>query len=232
MKLTSPKQLLIQSWATFKLTWKVLVRIGALVAAPAFLLAAMVMGIALAEYTTVAVILGVVLVLVAIYFFSWAYAAALYVLSLPEGQMVKAREAYKQTAGRVWPMVGVSILSSLIVVGGLILLIIPGIIFSVWYGMSRYIVVTENLSPVESLKRSRVYVDGFFWPVIIRMLIVLALSFGVSFVSEILSVLISFGSTIVADVFSMVVSAVWSLFSIVYGYKLYTALRQAHSEKA
>ncbi len=232
MKLTSPKQLLIESFATFKKTWKLLVRIGVLVAGPAFLLAAMVMGIALAGYSVVAMILGFVLILTAVYFFSWAYAAVLYALSLPEGQAVRARDAYKQTAQRVWPMVGVSILTSLIVMGGILLLIIPGIIFSVWYGMSRYIVVTEGLSPVESLKRSRAYVDGYFWPVIIRFLVIIALGIAVGFVSEIISVTVAFGSTIIADIISMAISIVWSIYSMVYGYKVYVALKEAYAKKA
>jgi hypothetical protein len=232
MKLTPPKQLLIQSWATFKKTWKVLVRIVALVAAPTFVLVAMIMGIALSGYTTVAIILGLILVMLAVYFFSWAYSAIIYVLSNShEEHRTTARKAFVHTKARVWVMIGVGILISLIVMGGLILLIIPGIIFSVWYGMSRYIVITENLSVIESLKKSRSYVDGYFWPIIIRMLVIVALGIGVTVVVEILAAVISFGSTIIADVINMLASAVWSLFTVVYGYRVYATLKQAHSEE-
>ena len=238
VKLTSPKQLLIESWTILKARWKRLVLIAALAGAPAFALAAIVFGIAFVGiayagfFSLAAVILGVVLIAACLFFFSWAYAAIIFVLSLPEGETITTIDAYKKTKGHIWAMLGVTVLLALIVLGGFLLLIIPAIIFSVWYGMARYIVVVENLSPVESLKQSRKYVDGYFWPIIIRMLVILAISIGVSFVSEIISVLISYGSTIVADIVTVVISAVWSLYSIVYGYKVYVALKQAHTTKA
>ncbi len=232
MKLTSPKQLIIESWNTFKDTWKVLVQIAILVTAPLFLLAAVVAGLVLSGYTLAAIIVGVALILVFIYFFSWAYAASIYVLSSPSDEKTTVIEAYKKTKNRVWAMVGVSLLGSLIILGGLILLIIPGIIFSVWYGMSRYIVVAENLSPVDALKQSRKYADGFFWSIIIRFLVIAAIGFGVSFIIGLVSGLIGLVVPLVGDVFSLIVNVAWSLFTIVYGYHVFTAVKKAHLEKA
>lgn len=46
------------------------------------------------------------------------------------------------------------LLYCLIVAGGLILLIIPGIIWAVQFGYAGYVVLDEGLSPVDALKRS------------------------------------------------------------------------------
>ncbi len=47
-----------------------------------------------------------------------------------------------------------SLLYGLIVFGGLILLIIPGIIFALKYGFYGYLIVDQNLGPLEAIKKS------------------------------------------------------------------------------
>jgi len=51
-------------------------------------------------------------------------------------------------------------LSSLAVLGGLILFIIPGIIISIMFQMFPYIIVTKGAGPIAALKRSRVITKG------------------------------------------------------------------------
>lgn len=53
-----------------------------------------------------------------------------------------------------WRYLGTAILYGLIVLAGLILLIIPGIIWSVKYSLCFYFVIDEGLGPVQALKAS------------------------------------------------------------------------------
>lgn len=56
-----------------------------------------------------------------------------------------------------------SLLYGLAVGGGLILLIVPGIIFGVWLIFGPQIAIIEKLGPVASLSRSRRLVRGHWW---------------------------------------------------------------------
>ena len=79
-----------------------------------------------------------------------------------------------------------SIFYGLIVLAGFILLIIPGIIWSIKYGLFRYAIVDEGLGPIEALKRSAMLTQGSKWNLfllglllgLINILGVLAFGFG------------------------------------------------------
>ena len=65
----------------------------------------------------------------------------------------------------------VGLLNMLIVFLGLVLLIVPGIIFAVWFSFSRFILIKEGLGIKASLARSKELVRGRFWPILGRYLI-------------------------------------------------------------
>jgi len=56
-----------------------------------------------------------------------------------------------------------SLLYSLIVIGGTLLLIIPGIIWSVKYSLVTYLIVDKGMSPVEALHKSGEITNGSKW---------------------------------------------------------------------
>lgn len=62
-----------------------------------------------------------------------------------------------------WYYLGASILVMLAVIGGLILLIIPGIIFGIMYGFATYIVIDKSERPVAAMKESRRITYGHKW---------------------------------------------------------------------
>lgn len=70
----------------------------------------------------------------------------------------------------IWPGILVSILTSLIIMGGLILLIIPGIIFTIWLAFSFYAVAIEEKGVIEALSFSKGLVQGRWWGVLWRLL--------------------------------------------------------------
>jgi len=56
-----------------------------------------------------------------------------------------------------------SILYGLIVLGGTILLIVPGIIWGIQYMFFSYFIIDEDLGPMEALQRSKVITQGAKW---------------------------------------------------------------------
>ena len=59
-----------------------------------------------------------------------------------------------------WKYLGAVILVFLAFVGGLILLIIPGIIFSIMFGFATYLVIDRGLRPMEAMRESRRITEG------------------------------------------------------------------------
>lgn len=62
-----------------------------------------------------------------------------------------------------WKYLGATILYGLVVFAGLILLIIPGIIWAVRFSFSRIIVVDAQMGPVAAMKESYELTRGKFW---------------------------------------------------------------------
>ena len=65
--------------------------------------------------------------------------------------------------GCFWRVVGTGILYSLIVTAGILLLIIPGIIWAVKYSLCYYFVIDKGLGPVQALKSSSRSTMGVKW---------------------------------------------------------------------
>ena len=79
-----------------------------------------------------------------------------------------------------------SILYSLIIMVGTLLLIVPGIIWGIKYGFYPYAMIDEGLGPIEALKRSGQITEGAKWDIfifgffvgLVNILGALALGFG------------------------------------------------------
>ncbi|MEX0913162.1 MAG: YciC family protein [Candidatus Paceibacterota bacterium] len=79
--------------------------------------------------------------------------------------------AYKAAMPFFWRYLGLSILMGLILLVGFILLIIPGVILSVWFAFATMVLILERSGIVGSLRRSREYVKGKWWGVFGRILV-------------------------------------------------------------
>lgn len=96
-------------------------------------------------------------------------------------------ESYRRAKSKIFPLLWVSFLSSVIISGGFVLLIIPGIILSVFFSLSSFILVTEGERGMNSLLKSREYVRGHwgavFWRLLflVGILIVFGLGIGTLF---------------------------------------------------
>jgi uncharacterized membrane protein len=62
-----------------------------------------------------------------------------------------------------WKFLGTSLLAGLMILGGLILLIVPGIIVGLMVTFVGYIVIEEKLGPIDAIKRSMALTKGSRW---------------------------------------------------------------------
>lgn len=81
----------------------------------------------------------------------------------------------KETISLSWKNLGrFAVLSALVflaTLGGLILLVIPGIIFAIWFSFSEFIFVDQNMNVKKSMSESKKLVKGRFWPIFGRFII-------------------------------------------------------------
>jgi len=119
----------------------------------------------------------------------------------------------------------IAILIGFAVLFGLVLLIIPGIIFAVWFGFSYYCLLFEDKRGVEALKASKAYVKGKFWAVLGRYAFLGIVAIVVSVVIGIITVIgAAIAGQIGAAVISFVFNAVLTPVAIAYSYLMYKDL--------
>lgn len=112
------------------------------------------------------VLTGVVLGSIALF---WGLAALVFAVA-DEG--IGIRAALKQGWSRIWAFAWVFSLSAFIVTGGFMLLVIPGILFSVWFFLCQFVLADEDERGMRALLKSKAYVRGKFIDVFVRLLAV------------------------------------------------------------
>lgn len=81
-------------------------------------------------------------------------------LKAVRGESLTVQEVLVKDWKMIWPYVLVSLLYSLVVIFGTILLIVPGVIFGLMYFLSTYLVVDQGLGVIESMKESKRLTGG------------------------------------------------------------------------
>lgn len=79
--------------------------------------------------------------------------------------------ALKSTKTCYWSSYGAAILYGLMVGFGTLLLIVPGVIFMVWYLLFQYAIIFEKKTMIGGLERSKELVVGRWWSVLWRALV-------------------------------------------------------------
>ncbi len=118
-----------------------------------------------------------------------------------------------------------------IVMGGFMLLIIPGIIFGVWFYFSMFILAAEDERGMAAMLKSKAYIEGYWWAVFLRLFLLfflvplglnLAISLLVWFISELT------GDPIITMVIMVILAIpvlLFTLFSMLATYLIYDDLR-------
>jgi len=83
-------------------------------------------------------------------------------LKLADGQTVSTDD-FLRSSGDFFGFLLASVLYGLVVGAGMILLVVPGIIWAVRYGAYGFVVADEHVDPVAALKRSAALTEGLGW---------------------------------------------------------------------
>ncbi len=174
--LTPVPQLLGQSWKTYRQHFMALKPYILLLFLPTVVLSLSgVLGITLSALLPVSdtlVTIVIVLLSLAAWIFSIIMSLAVALAlkqALETGTVPAWREALHKVAPYLASIIWVWILVGLIVLGGVILLIIPALIFTVWYVFSSYAVLFEGLRGWAALKASKNLVSGRWFAIAWRV---------------------------------------------------------------
>ncbi|OGE74128.1 MAG: hypothetical protein A3I07_00210 [Candidatus Doudnabacteria bacterium RIFCSPLOWO2_02_FULL_42_9] len=110
------------------------------------------------------------------------------------------KDSLQKSTKIFWPYFFSSIIAGLIMGIGFVLLIVPGIIFSAWYGFIGLVVVIENIRYLKALKRSKDYVKGHTLEVVLRWIFIMFILFLLLIPTFILNKNNTMASNIYADI--------------------------------
>ncbi|MGA7827220.1 MAG: zinc-ribbon domain-containing protein [Geobacteraceae bacterium] len=109
----------------------------------------------------------------------------------------------------ILPLAWVFLLGGFIIAGGYFLLLIPGVIFTVWFCLAQFIMPGENVRGMAALLKSREYVRGHWLDVALRLFLVWIVS---GFVSSI-------------PVFGLILAVLFFPYLMIFHYLIYRDLR-------
>jgi len=92
-------------------------------------------------------------------------------------------ESYKRALPKIIPFIWILILTGFLTFGGLLLFIIPGIIFSVWFMFGEYVLVWEDKRGMDAILRSKQLVSGNFWKIVWRSVALVLISLVIFIIS-------------------------------------------------
>lgn len=180
------------------------------------------------------VLIFLTLILLIAFMFAWIYTALIKALGnlVTAGTMPPWKESMATSLPLLWPLFYTFILLGLIVMAGYFLLIIPGIIFSIWYAFTIYQVIFENTYGMAALRASKQLVAGRWWTILFSLLIPqMVFNVAVVFAVSIAGLPLLFVSNPEAAIFartiiSTVVSMLCTPLLILPGIILYFSARQ------
>ncbi len=115
-------------------------------------------------------------------------------LKSAQGKKPTLSELATLTSTKLFPLIGLYLLLMLIIVAGLIVFIVPGIIFIAWFILAPYIMVDKNTGIIDSLKQSKELSKGYFgaiWSVLLVTLL-FALPAAIGSIGVLTSIVLTF----------------------------------------
>lgn len=102
----------------------------------------------------------------------WFGAASLEsILRVVNSETLSFRDTYKKAWRYAFKLFLAGLLIGVIVLAGLVLLVIPAVIFATWFVFTRFGIAQDNLGVVAALKQSKSLVSGRFWKVFGRLIV-------------------------------------------------------------
>ncbi|MBI2267833.1 MAG: hypothetical protein HYU80_00085 [Candidatus Blackburnbacteria bacterium] len=158
---------------------------------------------------------------------TWSYTALIFAIK-DSKERIGVVESFRRGWDKVRSVLWVSALLSATILGGFLLLAIPGIIFVVWFVFAIYIVIAENEKGLNALLKSREYVRGRWWGVVWRLVAFTLIYLPVFLIPTVLLTLAKVAW--VTSVLNFVISVLLGIVGAVYYYLVYYHLRETKGE--
>jgi hypothetical protein len=220
ISLRSLGSLFCDTWKLYKERWQVLVEIILL---PVLVT---ILGYVLVGLGSPFSILGGVITLIGWILFIFSVLPVIFSIHNTAG----VDASYRATIGWFWPFVWVVILELLAVLGGSIMLIIPGIWLACALSFTAYVFVIEHRRGIDALRQSKDYIKGYWWAVAGRVILL-----GLIFLAA--TVIIEIPVTVLAGnamriLVTMVMTLFFVPFSAIYSYTIFGNLRELKPDLA
>lgn len=177
--LPSVGKLLTDTWKIYKENFK---QFFGIVIIPSVLV--FVFGFFLVEDNTILMIVSSILTVMLSY---WLMASLIF--AFKNRGKIDIKTSLEFGIQKLFPLFFVSILYGIIVMAGIVLLVVPGIIFLIWFFFSNYVLIYQNKGGMSALLKSRKLVIGNWWGVFGRLLAMIII---VSIIFAIISLPLSF----------------------------------------
>lgn len=236
VKLIKPSELLKSAWQIYTDKFWLFIKVflytllGMIPLAISLIIIAIANVVNLPQTVTLAInivvgIIGFLCLLFGIYY-SLRSKAGMY-LVCEEKNDATAKEVFNKTKKMAWPFFLASFVSGILVLLWSILLVIPGIMFAIYYAFASLIVVFENKKPWESIKESKQLIKGYWWATFGRLLFIGLIIFVINFIFAFIGELMPEKSIYfsVWNVIMQIVFVVISPIVIAYTYLLYKNLK-------
>lgn len=142
--------------------------------------------------------------------------------------------SWKWAVQHLWPWLWISAISFFVAFGGLLLLIVPGVIVSVYIAFATYVFIDEEALGMSALQRSRELMIGSFWKILSRLMVFILILLGLSVVAVIGVTLLASAlgaagtgvQELTLPIFSAILTTFASVLSVYFAAALYRALKQ------
>lgn len=169
-------------------------------------------------------VLSVLSVLVVMYFSIQAYAGIF--LLVKKDFQGEPKELFKEAKDSIIPYITLTVLTAILLLLWTLLLIIPGIIFSIFYSMAIYVYFFEGKTGMEAIKRSKELVKGYWWAVAGRFGFLALVIWIFSVIISIPMFLVDEGSLFwqIWDALVQIISMLIGPIAILFSYSVYQDL--------
>jgi len=160
---------------------------------------------------------------------AYVYLAYAMLIAVTSAELITVKQAIYTTAGKVLNLLWISILVGAVVLGGLLLVVIPGLIFVVWFIFATYVYLNQGIGGLSALRVSKEYVRGFFWR-LVWYFFVFGICVGLAYliIIAMFSALALIGGAIgvAFALVSLLASSIISAYGIAYANRVFKALQQ------
>lgn len=173
------------------------------------------------------VLLGILIVCM-IYLMVWLQAAlALFIMNRQKGMAyMEAMSLGKQKMGSYF---WVSLLSGILTLLWTLLLIIPGIIYGVYYTFAEYVMLDKGLKGMDAVRMSTSYVKDLWWQVVFSFLGLGLVYFFIYIIEWVIGAAV--GEEL-SGIVNMIVSIAFVPYSLIYSVLVYEKLKSLKPEIA